>query len=498
MTAAPEPNPVVQTSAGPVSGFRTGGVSAFLGVPYAAAPVGELRFALPQPPHPWSEPRDATALGPNAPHRMREFPQIDPSPVVGTGWAPGDDYLNANIWTPDVNGRAPVMVFIHGGAFVAVSNRATAYDGTAFARDGVVLVAINYRMGVDGFLPLEGAPTNLGLRDMLFALTWIRDNVAAFGGDPENVTVFGESAGAMAIADLLSSPLAEGLFRRAIVQSGHGSMVRSLPVAKRLTVKVAGILGVPPTAEGFRDVSIERTLDALEQVQQPTAKIDLREANGREPAYGLSKFLPVYGDDVLPERPLKALAAGAGADVQLLIGTNTDEMNIYFVPTGVKAKVSWPLAWFVLHRTEGSALRVLRAYAGKGLKAGEVFTRALSDLVFRLPARKFAAAHRGRTHVYEFGWRSPACDGELGACHALELPFVFDTLATATGDRGLAGPNPPQVLAESIHRLWVNFARDGSLPWGEYSAERREVYALERGEAAVEAPLPAERFWTEP
>lgn len=495
MTDQAEDPPVAVTATGPVRGLKQDGVLRFLGVPYAAAPVGERRFKAPEPHPGWTEPRDATAFGPNAPQRLRAFPAMDVAPIIGDGWAPGDDYLNLNVWTADVGGRAPVIVFIHGGAFVAVSNRASAYDGTAFARSGVVLVSINYRMGIEGFLPIEGAPTNLGLRDMLAALAWVRDNVAAFGGDPANVMVMGESAGAMAIAGLVTSPLATGLFRRAIVQSGHGSMVRSLPVAKRLTAKMASLLGVAATVEGFRGVSDEQGLDALEQVQLPTAKIDLRETNGRDPSYGLSRFLPVHGDDVLPEPPLLALARGAGKDVELLIGTNAEEMNIYFVPANLKAKLNWPLAWFALGRVESRPLRALRAYAGTGMRAGEAFTRVLHDLVFRLPARKFAAAHQGRTHVYEFGWRSTQFDGRLGACHGLELPFVFNTLATCTGERGLAGANPPQDLADSVHRLWVDYARSGALPWPEYDAAGRQVYALERGEAAREPQMPAERFW---
>ena len=189
------------------------------------------------------------------------------------------------------------MVWIHGGAFTLGSKDAAVSDGAAFARSGVVCVAINYRMGIEGFLPIPGAPTNLGLRDQLSALAWVRDNIAAFGGDPANITVFGESAGAMAIADLITSPLAKGLFRRAIVQSGHGAMVRSLPVAAKLVRKVAKLLGVKPTLEGFRSATPEQAVAALETAQAPTTLLDLREADGRAPAFGLSKFLPVWGDD---------------------------------------------------------------------------------------------------------------------------------------------------------------------------------------------------------
>ncbi len=246
---------VVQTLEGAVRGVRRDGVARFLGVPYAAAPTGSRRFALPVAHAPWSDVRDAVEPGPSAPHSVRPFPGLDVEPLIGAGRRKGDHYLNVNVWTPEnlADGRPrPVMVWVHGGGFVLGSNHAAIQDGTAFARSGVVRIAINYRMGVEGFLPIPGAPTNPGLRDILFALRWVQDNAAAFGGDPGNVTSFGESAGAMAIADLMTSPLAKGLFRRAIVESGHGAMVRPIPVARRLVRKVAKLLKVAPDEAGFR------------------------------------------------------------------------------------------------------------------------------------------------------------------------------------------------------------------------------------------------------
>jgi para-nitrobenzyl esterase len=490
--------PIVATRSGQVLGLRIGGVCRFLGVPYAAAPVGERRFQTPQPHETWPEVRDATVPGATAPYTMRPFDALDVTPLIGEGWVRGDDYLNVNVWTPDGSPAGlPVMVFIHGGGFVAGSNQAPVQDGAAFARSGVVLMAINYRMGIDGFLPIDGAPTNLGLRDQLAALRWVQENAAAFGGDASNVTVFGESAGAMSIADLVSSPLAKGLFRRAIIQSGHGSMVRPIEVAQRLTRKLARMLKVTPDVQGFRSRTVDECLAVMDKVQAPTARIDLRDAHGREPAFGLSRFLPVYGDDVVPEPPLDALAKGAGADVDILIGTNLEEMNIYFVPTGVKRKIGRFLSWFLMRGWRPNASAILKAYGmgQRGRRAGDAFTEALHDLVFRLPARRFAAAHRGHTHFYEFGWRSPAFEGELGACHALEIPFVFDTLACATGARGFAGPAPPQALAERIHRLWVGFATDGTLPWPEYDEDRRQVFALEQGASTTDADMPAARYF---
>jgi para-nitrobenzyl esterase len=486
------------TSSGPVAGARSE-IDRFFGIPYAAPPVGARRFAEPSPPEPWTAVRSALERGPSAPHKIAAFPALDIASLVGDGGERGDDYLTLNVWAPIEARGAPVMVFIHGGGFVIGSKDAPVQDGSAFARDGVICVALNYRLGIDGFLPLPGAPTNLGLRDMIAGLKWVQANIAGFGGDPANVTVFGESAGAMAIADLLTSPAAAGLFRRAIVQSGHGSMVREPAIAARLVAKLAKILKVAPTADGFRKVEWERGWAAMEKVSKPLPGIDLRGPDGHEPVFGISRFVPVTGDDILPEHPLRALDKGAGRDVDLLIGTNAEEMNLYWVPTKVRDKIPAFLARWMLGRSHPQAKRAMQAYGfgAKGMKPGQAMTDAMHDLVFRWPARQFAARHQGRTHVYEFDWRSPACNGQLGAAHAMELPFVFDTLATATGETGLCGANPPQSLATKVHRIWVDFARDGSLPWPEFDGDSRLVHKLFAGVTEHEPVMPAAAFLPE-
>ena len=490
-------DPIVTITSGPVRGLRAGEVSRFLGIPYAAAPVGDLRFVGPRPATPWTDVRDATRPGPTAPQQVRDFPGLDVEPLIGAGWIPGDDYLTVNVWTPDAAAQGlPVMVFIHGGAFTLGAGFTPVQDGTAFARSGVVLMSINYRLGIDGFLPIAGAPTNLGLRDQIAALAWIKANAAAFGGDPANVTIFGESAGAMSIADLVASPPAQGLFQKAIIQSGHGGMVRSIPVTQRLTRKLAKTLRIRPDVAGFRTLTPEQTLAAVEKAQAPTFRVDLRDASGREPAFGLSKFLPVYGDDILPDPPLAALAKGVGAEIQVLIGANAEEMNLYFVPTGVREKVNGFLARLLVGRSVPRAGAILKAYGlgRRGTTAGDVMTRAMSDLVFRYPTRKFAAAHKGRTHLYDFAWRSPAWGGQLGACHGIEMPFVFNNLAICAGPQGLAGEAPPQALAEAVHKIWVDFARTGALPWPPYEVGGRQVYALASGTAGVDPPMPVAAF----
>ena len=482
----------IQVDGGSIRGRIRGSIAIFLGVPYAAPPK---RFELPQPPQAWDGVRDMNDPGPAAPHRIRPFPMVDPTPLVGHGSDGSDgDYLRLNVWAPTDAKTAPVMVFIHGGGFVGGCKDAPVHDGTAFAESGAVCVAINYRMGIDGFLPVPGVPTNLGLRDMLFALAWVQRNIAAFGGDPAKVTVFGESAGAMAIADLVTSPLAKGLFQRAIIQSGHGAMVREIGVAQRLVRKLAKVLRIVPDASGFLPVSNKDAMDAIDKVAKPWA-VDLRDGDGREPVSGISRFIPVYGDDVLPEKPIDALRKGAGSDVEIVIGSNADEMNLYFVPTGVRKKIGGLFARWLLGRSHPEAKAVLKAYGYKqpGVRPGEALTDAMNDLVFRWPARQYAAAHQGQTWMYEFDWRSPACDGELGACHGIEMPFVFKTLPSVTGPQGLAGMDPPQALADRVHDLWAGFARTGAMPWPEFGGYRM-VYQVTRGEALHEPVMPAAAF----
>lgn len=492
MIAAEQYGAPIEIDGGAIRGRVDGSIVRFFGIPYGAPPE---RFELPRPPISWEGVHDMDDPGPAAPHRIKPFPIVDPTPLVGPGSDGRDgDYLRLNVWAPkDANG-APVMVFIHGGGFVGGCKDAAVHDGSAFAASGIVCVAINYRMGIDGFLPVPGAPTNLGLRDMIFALEWVRRNIARFGGDAANITVFGESAGAMAIADLVTSPLAKGLFARAIIQSGHGAMVREIDVAQQLVRKLAKVLRIAPDVDGFRGVSHAAAMDAIEKVAKPWA-VDLRGSDGREPVYGISRFIPVYGDDVLPEKPVDALRKGAGRDVEIVIGTNAEEMNLYFVPTGVRKKIGGLLARWLLGRSHPQAKAVLKAYGykQKGVRPGEALTDAMNDLVFRWPARQYAAAHQGKTWMYEFDWRSPACDGELGACHGIEMPFVFKTLPSVTGPRGLAGMDPPQALADRVHELWAGFAKGRAMPWPEFGAYRM-VYQVTRGEALHEPVMPAAAF----
>lgn len=488
----------VSVREGVVRGQRAGGVVTFLGVPYAAPPMGPLRLRPPQPVLPWEGVRPALEAGPSAPQRALEsFAGLDAFAVTGARWRRGDDYLTLNVWAPVNAAARPVVVYVHGGGLVLGTKDAAVYDGTAFARDGVVAVAMNYRLGVEGFVAIPGAPTNLGLRDVIASLRWLQDNVAAFGGDPGNVTVVGESGGAMLVACLVSSPLARGLFRRAVVQSGHGSAVYPITIAERTATALARVLSVTPDAEGFRSVPPERAVQALQKVSRP-GTLDLRDANGFDPSFGLGVVNPVHGDDVLPIHPLLALEQGAGADVELLIGTTATEASYWFGPT----RLSWlptGISRRLLRRIAPRADALFDAYAEQATeraerRGGAVLARILTDMAFRWPARQFAAAHQGRTHVYEFDWASPAAGGRMGAAHGLELPFVFDTLASTTGRRGMTGMSAPQELADYVHGTWVRFITDGHLPWSTFDSQTRAVHQLAARTTIREPVMPAAAY----
>ncbi|MFC9701531.1 carboxylesterase/lipase family protein [Streptomyces sp. NPDC056943] len=462
-----------------------GGVTSFLGIPYAAPPFGALRFREPAPPEPWTGVRDATAHGPTAPHAPYA-PPFDA--LIPENDIPGEDCLNLNIWTPapEPGAGLPVMVWLHGGAFTNGSGSASAYDGRAFARDGVVCVTLNYRLGADGFLSLPGRPDNRGLLDQLAALRWIRDNIASFGGDPDRVTVFGESAGAMSIGALLTTEAARGLFRRAILQSGACHHFLRPSSAARITARLAEKLGIEPSAAAFASVPLPELLPAQAELRGEV-NTDPDPARWGEAALNMMPFEPVRPGLGLP---------GPDLGVDLLIGSNREEYRLFLVPTERLRVIPEP-ALHALTAAYGldpaEALPVYRA-GRPGATPGELLEAVATDWFYRVPALRLAESVPG-SYVYEFAWRSPRFDGELGACHALELPFVFDRLddpsyAPMTGDR------PPQGLADVMHAAWVSFARTGDPGWKAYDGATRTTMTFTASSEAtpVDDPRARERL----
>ncbi len=457
-------HPVVKTQSGEVRGRSAGGVTSFLGVPYAAAPYGAKRFRPPSPAPIWDGVRDALSHGPTAPAPGYPAPFDALLPVVTV---PGEECLNLNVWTPGPGeGRLPVMVWVHCGAFVNGSNSIGSYDGTAFARDGVLLVGVNYRLGAEGFALLPDGVPNLGLLDQVAALRWVRDNISAFGGDPDNVTVFGESAGAMSVGALLAMPSARGLFRRAILQSGAAHHTLTPGTAAKVAGHVADEVGVVPTAAALAEVPADRLVGA-QQVLAAQLAAGPDPARWGEVTANMMMYEPVVDGEVLPSAPIDAIAAGAAADVEIMIGWNRDEHRFFLVPPGTAERVTDPMvdAVAAAYRLPAGALDRYRETNGT---PGTVLADVMTDWFFRIPAVRLVEAH-GRAHVYEFDWVSPVLDG-LGSCHAAEIGFVFDTLDASTG---LAGDAPPQALADEMHAAWVAFATSGDPGWERYGAERR-------------------------
>ncbi|MFB7594955.1 carboxylesterase/lipase family protein [Streptomyces sp. NPDC056160] len=489
------PDPVVNTAQGAVRGLRRPDTTAFVNIPYAAPPRGAGRFAPPRPHEPWHGVRDATVPGPNAPQSERRLGRVDMSPYFGPGWVRGEDYLTVNVFTPEAAAGAglPVMVFVHGGGFVAGSTRSALYDGSSFARDGVVLVTLNYRLGVAGFLDLPGAPANRGMLDVVAALRWVRENIAAFGGDPHNVTLFGQSAGATVVGGVLATPHAAGLFRRAIVQSGSGLGAFTAEQAARVTRAAAQALGTAPHADAFAEISDERLVEAASRL----AGIDLRTETRHDPLIGLSPF-----SLVLDTQPAASLAAGLGSDVDLLIGTNTEEGNLYLVPVDKYATSTAADVDDAAARSHPDPAQLVDAYrkARPEASSGELLSAIMGDALFGAGSRALADAHAARprcaTYAYEFAWRSQALDGQLGATHAVELPFVFDLahLSRLHGPAALLGPdNPPADLAARMHQTWIRFATTGNPGWDPYDTRRRATMRIGTEWTQVDDPRSQER-----
>ncbi|MEU6572747.1 carboxylesterase family protein [Streptomyces sp. NPDC046805] len=472
------------TEQGGVQGWLgADGVASFLGVPYAAPPFGPRRFHAPSPPEPWTGVRDATAHGPTAPHAPYAPPFDALIPEDGI---PGGECLNLNIWTPvpEPGAGLPVMVWLHGGAFSNGSGSASGYDGHAFARDGVVYVSLNYRLGADGFLQLPGMPDNRGLLDQMAALRWIRANIASFGGDPDQVTVFGESAGAMSIGVLLATGAARGLFRRAILQSGACHHFLRPSSAALIAARLAGKLGIEPTPEALAAVPFDDLLPA---------QADLRaEVNARpDPA--------LWGEAALNMMPFEPVATGLslpGPDcgIDLLVGSNREEYRLFLVPTErldafPEARLRTMTAAYGVDPDK--ALPVYRA-ARPDASPGELLDAVATDWFYRVPAIRLAESVPG-SHLYEFAWRSPQFGGRLGACHALDLPFVFDRLDDPSY-APLLGTDPPQALADAMHAAWVSFAKTGEPGWPAYDTHTRTTMVFGEDAAPEGDPRREERL----
>jgi para-nitrobenzyl esterase len=448
MTSAPQ----ATLSSGIVRGSEEHGVVRYLGVPYADAPFGENRFRDPQPVTGWPEVREATRFGPTAP----QVPYAGAiGELLGSVRIDGDDILTANVWAPVDASDAPVLLWIHGGALERGTAALPLYDGTVFAKAGIVFVSINYRLGSEGFSVLDGVPRNLGLRDAAAALEWVHREIAAFGGDPARITAMGESAGGAIVAGLLARDDSRALIRRAIIESGP-LQAQTPKKAGRVTAQIAKRLGVRTDRESFAALSPEQLLGAR------TAQ-----SAGSSPLGGAPGFQFAIDPDSLPRSPHEVLGE---IDTPLLIGSNTDEYRLWFPPEALAGISELKLqAARLLSRIPQRAVGEYRS-AFPGASTGEIFGQLVTDLMLRAPLSRVAAARPQITHVYEFAWPSPVRD--LRAAHALELGFVFDRLGDDEARR-LTGPDAPRGLAREMNAAWIGFATEGEPGWPVYGPDRR-------------------------
>jgi para-nitrobenzyl esterase len=466
-----------QLDSGPISGELDGDVWTYLGIPYAAPPVGELRWKEPQPVAAWEDVLPCDDFGPACPQPPWPYPVI--SGIMEVGMT-SEDCLYLNVWTPAASPdeSMPVMVWIYGGGFTTGASNIPIYDGRHLAEKGVVVVSFNYRVGPFGFMahPLlsaespDGVSGNYGMLDQISALEWVQENIEVFGGDADNVTIFGESAGGASVCNLMVSPLAEGLFDRAIVQSGGfldfgmpaGDDGGTLQDAEMTGEKIAGDLGVADDE------------DALAVLREKTSQEILEAASEQTSALGMMDMGPVVDGWALPDKPSALFAAGAQQNVPLLIGTNADE-GAYFAPEMTMQQYQLMLSFIYGEYAD----RVFALFpADSDEQVQPAFVRLMTEMGFAAGSR-FAASSmtevEAPAYLYEFTKSSsdPRLEG-LGAFHGIEITYVFgnaDQVPQVT-------PSEEDIaLSEAMMDYWVNFATNGDpngqglAQWPAYSSE---------------------------
>ncbi|MBY4130251.1 carboxylesterase family protein [Rhodococcus fascians] len=489
-------NTIVRTAAGEVIGRSDEDHYAFLGIPFAEPPVGDRRFAPPVAKTPWDGRFDATSVGAICPQPYDDLDRLLEVPKMN---ASEGECLTVNVWTPSerTDEPRPVLVWVHGGSFITGSNAWDIYSGSKLAASGAVVVSINYRLHGLGFLNLtglfEGAENsvNLAARDAIMGLEWVRDNVAAFGGDPGRVTIFGESAGAAMVSALAAAPATRDLIHRVIPQSGMAHQLVPQEVGRQIAENFLRVVGVEPGDwQGLRDLPVERIVEVSMQSD--------------ELLKGVSddRWLPwnLHRDPLtLPESASEAFASGNMRHLDMLIGTTADENKLAWIVREPDADEDYP----VNDLDDAVVARMQSVYrdAGRGRAAWELNEAIVNDQSYFVPANRAVDEHvrqGSRAFVYLFTWRTEAFGGRLGSCHALEVPFVLDLLDHPV----FLGPNPPRALADAMHGAWLAFAatgdpNGGSLPtWPEWDSETRPTMKFDVECEVLSSPRAAElRQW---
>jgi para-nitrobenzyl esterase len=468
---------VAQTALGTIEGVWKNGVALFRGVPFAAPPIGSRRFAAPEPVEPWSgvrNARDPAPIAPQMPARLRL--------VMGDFTRPAsEDSLTLTIATPAADRkRRPVLVWLHGGAFMTGAGSLDWYDGTRFAQaHDTVVVGVNYRLGPLGWLKLDGvSPGNLGLRDQIAALEWVGQHIAAFGGDPESVTVAGQSAGGISVFALMANGNARRLFRRAIIQSGPLHLLPSAAEAEQTGARYLEAAGVEPSA--LRQLPPAALLEA----QMKLLRAGARFGDASPP------FLPIRDGELIPHDPWAA-AVGAAREIDVVIGWTRDEMSAFFAPDPEVNSASMEKVEAAIGNAAGPGADELLALSRRrrpGATPAALLDMAITDLTFVGPTIAFAErlAESGRpAWLYRFDWSAPG--NKAGACHCIELPFMFANFESWDAPM-LAGGDSQEMaaIANVMQKAWASFVRNGdpnhdALPtWPPYAPERRATLRFDR------------------
>lgn len=480
----------VSTKQGILRGTTESDVRVWRGIRYAQAPVNNLRYKLPQPVESWDGIKNATAFGNISPQEDND---------MGGEGKQSEDCLFLNIWSPkNLTTKKPVMFWIHGGGFVMGSGSSSMYNGSKLAKNGdVVVVTINYRLGPLGFLYLDHLSNdslkfknNLGLRDQLAALKWVNENIEAFGGDPNNITIFGESAGANSVLALMSSPDTKGLFHKAIVQSAAAVGGVSKEDAIKLTNEFLSLLNITKdNLSKLFELGTDTLLAASERLFQKV----LNEVGD------LITFAPVNGTDFLPFEPSEALAKGMGTGIPFMIGTNKDEANLF-----AKSKPAYivpeekTVEKYMKSNGLSDCVNDVACLYPK-YPAPETILSLITDAIFQVPAYNIADAqcNHASAYTYRFDWTSfPIRLIGLGACHGMELPFVFSSFNSGAGKRIIKASNNKKVykLSREMQKAWANFAHTGQPhndknKWPEYNTESRSTMIFDNTMKVVSDPI---------
>jgi para-nitrobenzyl esterase len=491
-------DPIVETPSGKVRGSTQAAIHAFKGIPYGASTAGANRFQPPRPAQPWAGLRDALGLGGRAPQwqgaptrrpgMATQLGPVDTSPET-------EDCLSLHVWTPGLDSpRRPVMVWLHGGAFHFGSANRAVTDGANLARRGdVVVVSVNHRLNILGHLDLSGIggerfahSGNAGVLDLVAALEWVRDNIGRFGGDPGNVTIFGESGGGGKVSVLLAMPAARGLFHRAVIQSGASVRVSTRERSTALAEAALQQLGVTRASlDRLPAIPVEQLIAAITPAKQIVGRPEL-------PLLDRYDFGPVVDGHDLPQQPCDPEPAAFSDDIPLLIGDTKDEATRFLVDDDAvwdrslsEAELRNRLAaigggeadrLFDLYRTRDPRANPAELLIA-ALTHGQFWTRSI------LFAERKAGHQRAPVYMYSLAWETPAFGGRLKAPHALDLPFVFDTTDVAEATAGASGARD---LAAVMSAAWIAFARTGNprieaLPnWPAYTAQARNVMVFDR------------------